>query len=301
MTKKSKPLSIIQIILLLVVTVFVTIILPFMFILVVIGAFTLKDDLKEIKLERALEERYDEDFVVIDSFVGSANWLNAGPLTGLCYPASNENLLFKADYSLSNEILYSDEYYDAIVREEAYNEMYEILSTNFKDFFLDVKVYTPTFGYSYKEYTTKDDVSILSFQDIYGKDFRLAFNIAFNKNEISNDEEVVEILRSYTEKFTDSKISFECYFTTSEIIERCTKEKENIKHISNKSFHLSNIIGDIKLETGIIIPNYIYHYSDNIFYLYVIDNETLYKRFDKNGNVIHEVDRINDVIVIDGS
>ena len=34
MTKKSKPLSIIQIILLLVVTVFVTIILPFLFILV---------------------------------------------------------------------------------------------------------------------------------------------------------------------------------------------------------------------------------------------------------------------------
>ena len=96
----------------------------------------------EKKLAKALEEKYGEEFVVVDSIVTGGHPIYAGPLRAVCYPKSNNNLLFKADYSISNQCLYDDEYVEAIVREEAYTEMEGILSKNYKDFLLEFPLLT---------------------------------------------------------------------------------------------------------------------------------------------------------------
>ena len=122
---------------------------------------------EERNLAKALEEEYGEEFVVVDSIVTSANWLNAGPLEAVCYPKANRNLTFQAAYSDGQ--IYYDEYVQAIVREEAYAEMEEILSQYYKDFFLAADVLSPNIGYSerenYPRFTNISDVSIASYEE----------------------------------------------------------------------------------------------------------------------------------------
>ena len=93
--------------------------------------------LEDLRLSLALTKKYGEVFIVEDSFVSSGNWLTAGPLKAVCYPLSDKNLTFKATYSYKRNQLYDDEYVEAVVREEAYAEMEQILSHYYTDFILN--------------------------------------------------------------------------------------------------------------------------------------------------------------------
>ncbi len=84
--------------------------------------------LADLRLSLALTKKYGDIFIVADSFVSSGNWLNAGPLEAVCYPLSDKKLNFKATYSYKRNQLYGDKYVEAVVREEAYAEMEQILS-----------------------------------------------------------------------------------------------------------------------------------------------------------------------------
>ena len=123
--------------------------------------------LEDLRLSLALTKKYGEIFIVADSFVSGGNWLTAGPLKAVCYPLSDKNLTFKATYSCKRNQLYDDEYVEAIVREEAYAEMEQILSKYYTDFYLDVRVITPVFQIDelskYENFASIEDVSITSY------------------------------------------------------------------------------------------------------------------------------------------
>ena len=99
--------------------------------------------LEDLRLSLALTKKYGEIFIVADSFVSGGNWLTAGPLKAVCYPLSDKNLTFKATYSCKSNQLYDDEYVEAVVREEAYAEMEQILSQYYTDFVFEVFVFPP--------------------------------------------------------------------------------------------------------------------------------------------------------------
>lgn len=238
---------------------------------------------EEKKLAKALEERYGEEFVVVDSYIGKANWLNIGSLEAVCHPAENENLTFKASYGISNKNLGDDNYIQAIVREEAYAEMEEILSEYYTDFLLDVDVFQPIIGYAeredYPSFTNISDISISSYEEKYGEKMRLSFNIIFNEAEVEKNDEVSDIFEKYSDKFNNAEISFWCYYTNSDMIaELRAKEEKDIWG----NYHL-------RFETNRSeVPEYLYCYEKSVFSLYWISDADGLKKYDTNGILISE-------------
>ena len=236
---------------------------------------------EERNLAKALEEEYGEEFVVVDSIVTSANWLNAGPLEAVCYPKANRNLTFQAAYSDGQ--IYYDEYVQAVVREEAYAEMQEILSKKYKDFLLDVNVFQPMIEYSerenYPRFTNISDVSIASYVKKYENKMRLAFYIIFDKTEVKKYDEVREVFEKYSDKFDNAKVNFWCYYSDNNTISELRSEKEkdiwgnfNLRFKTNRSE----------------VPEYLYCRENGIFSLYWIYDAEGLRKYDVNGNEIIE-------------
>ncbi len=236
---------------------------------------------EERNLAKALEEEYGEEFVVVDSIVTSANWLNAGPLEAVCYPKANRNLTFQAAYSDGQ--IYYDEYVQAVVREEAYAEMQEILSKKYKDFLLDVNVFQPMIEYSerenYPRFTNISDVSIASYVKKYENKMRLAFYIIFDKTEVKKYDEVREVFEKYSDKFDNAQVNFWCYYSDNNTISELRSEKEkdiwgnfNLRFKTNRSE----------------VPEYLYCRENGIFSLYWIYDAEGLRKYDVNGNEIIE-------------
>ena len=236
---------------------------------------------EERNLAKALEEEYGEEFVVVDSIVTSANWLNAGPLEAVCYPKANRNLTFQAAYSDGQ--IYYDEYVQAVVREEAYAEMEEILSQYYKDFFLAADVLSPNIGYSerenYPRFTNISDVSIASYVKKYENKMRLAFYIIFDKTEVKKYDEVREVFEKYSDKFDNAKVNFWCYYSDNNTISELRSEKE--KDI------WGNFILRFKTNRS-EVPEYLYCRENGIFSLYWIYDAEGLRKYDVNGNEIIE-------------
>lgn len=239
---------------------------------------------EEKKLAKALEERYGEEFVVVDSIVTGGNWLTAGPLSAVCYPKSDRDLLFKADYSIANQYIYDDGYIQAIVREEAYTEMEEILSGYYTDFYLDVRVSKPMIKYAereeYPRFINISDVSIASYEEKYGEKMILSFRIAFNIDEITEYEEVDKIFKQYSKKFTNGRVNFFCYYMDSNAINECQKLEETDYW---ENFYINS--KKDKYGDGI---EYVYRFEESKFYLSQITNTDGVKRFNNDGTPIIE-------------
>ncbi len=239
---------------------------------------------EEKKLAKALEERYGEEFVVVDSIVTGGNWLTAGPLSAVCYPKSDRDLLFKADYSIANQYIYDDGYIQAIVREEAYTEMEEILSGYYTDFFLDADVMQPMIDYGerekYPRFTNISDVSIESFEKKYGEKMVLSFDIVFNIDEINDYEEVSGIFEEYSKKFTNGRVNFFCYYMDSNAINECKKLEET-------DYWENFYVNSKKSEWGNSIE-YVYRFKESKFYLSRVSNNEDVKRYKFDGTLITE-------------
>jgi len=241
---------------------------------------------EEKKLAKALEERYGEEFVVADSIIGSANWLNVGSLEAACYPKANKNLTFKASYSISNNNLGDDNYIQAIVREEAYTEMEEIISDYYTDFLIDVNVFQPVIEYAerekYPEFVNITDVSIASYEEKYGEKMRLSFYIIFNDTEVEKYDEVSHIFEKYSDKFNNAELNFWCYYTNSgKIAELRTEEEKDIwgNHI-------------LRFETNRSeVPEYLYCFENKVFSLHWISDAEGLKKYDTKGILISESEK----------
>ena len=237
---------------------------------------------EERNLAKALEEEYGEEFVVVDSIVTSANWLNAGPLEAVCYPKANRNLTFQAAYSDGQ--IYYDEYVQAVVREEAYAEMEEILSQYYKDFFLAADVLSPNIGYSerenYPRFTNISDVSIASYEEKYGDKMILSFEIIFNVNEIESYEEVCKICEQYSRKFTNGCVNYFCYYMDSAAINECKKIKQDD--------YWDHFRVNSKMKIWGNNVEYIYRFKESRFYLSQLSDGRIFQRFNNDGLPITE-------------
>ena len=230
-------------------------------------------------LEKALEERYGEEFVVLDSIVTSANWLNAGPLEAICCPVSDNKLTFQASYSIKRQQFYGDEYAEAIVREEAYAEMEQILSHYYTDFILNANACHSIIQYNemskYTKFTNMEDVSISSYEEKYGEKMIISFYIGFNTEELDNYEEAEPIFKEYCEKFNDGRVNFFCYYMNSEDIDKCRKLEETDYWDNYNSCDLIN-----KSENR---TEYVYRYMEKEFFLSSIISNDGVQRFNSDG------------------
>lgn len=237
---------------------------------------------EEKKLAKALEEEYGEEFIVVDSIVTGGHPIYGGPLEAICYPKSNQKLFFKATFA--EDYIYEDEYVEAIVREEAYAEMEEILSQYYTDFFLDADVMQPMIDYGerekYPRFTNISDVSIASFEKKYGEKMVLSFDIVFNIDEINDYEEVSGIFEEYSKKFTNGRVNFFCYYMDSNAINECKKLEET-------DYWENFYVNSKKSEWGNSIE-YVYRFKESKFYLSRVSNNEDVKRYKFDGTLITE-------------
>lgn len=239
---------------------------------------------EEKKLAKALEEKYGEEFVVVDSIVTGGHPIYAGPLEAVCYPKKNKDLLFIASYSISNQCLYDDEYVQAIVREEAYAEMEEILSRYYTDFFLDVQVYQPPIDYGeiekYPRFTNISDVSIKSYEEKYGEKTKIHFDVITNIENFVDFNEIEDIFQEYTKNYHNASLVFDYYPASQDIIKQCQEKEKN------------DIWENFYMDTGLrekgIKSKCTYIFSNGEFYLYELWTVDNVQRFDINGNNILE-------------
>ncbi|MGN0578027.1 MAG: hypothetical protein ACI4J4_05365 [Ruminiclostridium sp.] len=238
----------------------------------------------DLQLSWALTKRYGDIFIVADSFVSSGNWLNAGPLEAVCYPLSDKKLNFKATYSYKNNQLYGEEYAEAVVREEAYAEMEQILSQYYTDFILDADASHSIIQLDemskYKRFTNIKDVSIASYEEKYGEKMIISFYIGFNTEEIENYEEAEPIFKEYCKKFTDGRVNFFCYYMNSEDIDKCKKLEETDYW---EHYNSSDLINKSENRT-----EYVYRYMEKKFFLSSIISNDGVQRFNSDGTPITE-------------
>jgi hypothetical protein len=139
---------------------FISIFLIFIFILNLGGCSVLKsyseEDLEQI-LEKALEEKYDEDFTVLNTRKSGAS------LYGNAYPNENPELLFISSFRTDGTIVY-DEYFGAFVN--------EILKNMFTPYIQDIsEEYFLTYTSSFNTETDKQIELIkdrnVKFEDIF--------------------------------------------------------------------------------------------------------------------------------------
>ena len=240
--------------------------------------------LEDLRLSWALTKKYGEIFIVADSYVGSASWIDVGSLEAVCYPLSDKNLTFKASYSIKNQKLNGDEYAEAIVREEAYEEMEQILSQHYTDFLLEADACHSIIQYNemskYTKFTNMEDVSISSYEEKYGEKMIISFFIGFNTEEIDNYEEAEPVFKEYCEKFNDGRVNFFCYYMNSEDIDKCKKLEETDYWEHYNSIDLIN-----KSENG---TEYVYRFKGSKFYLSEIASSNGVQRFNSDGTPITE-------------
>ena len=237
---------------------------------------------EEKKLAKALEEEYGEEFIVVDSIVTGGHPIYGGPLEAICYPKSNQKLFFKATFA--GDYIYEDEYVEAIVREEAYAEMEEILSQYYTDFFLDADVMQPMIDYGerekYPRFTNISDVSIASYEEKYGEKMNMHFDVILSNEEISNYDEIKQIFEEYTQNYDTAMLVFQCCLAPCDVIQEFQRfEKNDI---------WENFYMDAEINAKGIKDKCTYVFSNGEFYLYELWTENSSQIFDINGNNILE-------------
>ena len=243
------------------------------------AVFVLSGCVDQSKAERllikALQEKYDEEFIVLDSIVTSANWLNAGDLHAVCCPKSNDKLFFETSSSTETGKINWDKYMSAIVREEAYAEMEELLSQYYTDFFLDVRVVYTDF-----KFVDLSDISVSSYEEICGEKANVHFDVAVSIDEANDIDNIKKILQKYSEQFDVAMLVFQCSFASPDIIKECQElEKNDIW----ENFYMNG-----EFNSKGIKPIYTYIFLNGEFYLYELSTYSGFQRFDKNGNSILE-------------
>ncbi len=211
---------------------------------------------EEKKLAKALEERYGEEFVVVDSIVTGGNWLTAGPLSAVCYPKSDRDLLFKADYSIANQYIYDDGYIQAIVREEIINNMENVLSQYYDTFVVEVDVCQ-----KHTSLTNKEDVSVKSYSEIIPDENSVVINIAILDSEVLHCSDIETVLGECSKQFHLINAKIYCNFVSLNIIEKC-KELQ-----SDNIFDLDEIFWLLQNEKPFSVYSYYNGNNYNIEYL----------------------------------
>ncbi|MGN0657338.1 MAG: hypothetical protein ACI4KR_11165, partial [Ruminiclostridium sp.] len=183
-------------------------------------------------------------------------------------------------YSIKNQKLNEDKYIEAIVGEEAYTEMEQILSQHYTDFLLDVYIYIKGANQKIVNVT---EASISKLEEIYGEKMIISFYMIININETDDYKEVEPIFQQYSEKFSNGLVNYFCYYEPVSTINECQEIKDKRQYISNQGFILTTQMGSRQQH-----PMYRYCFEDGKFSLYEIKDIDSVKRFDENGNVTFE-------------
>lgn len=178
-------------------------------------------------VEKTLEEKYGEEFVVKQMYLKSGSWDTASDLMADCSPKSDENIVFSTQtLAIGKERVMRDTYIPSIIRSEILDIINSVLSEYSIQYVVDVDVQGLYDDYD-SGIRSADDATIKNFTealpDINITDIWIALN---DKDNLFHDN-VQTIVEKMTTDFYYTNALIHFYYVTDDVINRCIDESQN--------------------------------------------------------------------------
>ncbi len=177
-------------------------------------------------VEKTLEEKYGEEFVVKQMYLKAGSWDTASDLMADCSPKSDENIVFSTQtLAIGKERVMSDNYIQNVVRKQLKQIIDNVLAEYYENFVSQVFVTPLNYWYD-SGIRSVNNATIKNFSESFTNNddnYTLVY-IAIKTSEKDFDN-VKNALQKMCNNFYSLNVSLDCYYTDEHTIERC---KENI-------------------------------------------------------------------------
>lgn|GEM_PF-4979988 len=188
----------------------------------------------------ALEEKYGEEFVVVDVGTKSAGaYYSSGLLTATCHSKDDNTLYFEAEYFEYGKGSYEldDLYIQSIVRKQIKDIIDPVLAEHFDDFATEVYIYglAPDYDAGIRN---PDEVTIKSFSQAInqnGKKNASIMWILIEDSQTQSQDKMLEILSGFTKELYEMKTVIEVHYVPRDVLIEC-------KNFINDNIHDPNDI-----------------------------------------------------------
>lgn len=216
-------------------------------------------------VEKTLEEKYGEEFVVKDMTYTGANYYNSSDLLTKCSPKSDEDIVFEVEVDVIGKgeqrkrCMY-DTYIQSIVGKEMRSIIESVLSKYYNNFAAEVYVYGLASAYD-SHILSSEKATIDNFTNALPDENLSIIWIAFDENEFcDNFDELGKYIEEFVIDFGLTNCYINCYFVSSDIVNQC-KEKINSCHF-DYDYRISADM-DVTLSSQRPIYRYSYKGSNN--------------------------------------
>lgn len=206
-------------------------------------------------VEKTLEEKYGEEFVVLSIGIRSGQYYKE--LVAECSPESDKDIVFRieANHFSENRTL-SDEYIRNIVRKQLKNNIESTLEKYYGEYAVEVNVLGLEPFYDSGINSSKGSV-VEQFSDSFKKNGDEELNktnvwIVIDENEQDEIYKLKQALQEMTLYFYSLNIYIDCFFGDQETIKIC-KEKAN--SVTTNHFEVMNITYDSNFRRERFIYN----------------------------------------------
>ena len=205
-------------------------------------------------VEKTLEEKYGEEFVVKQMYLKAGSWDTASDLMADCSPKSDENIVFSTQtLAIGKERLMRDDYIQNVVRKQLKQNIDEVLSTYYDNFASEVYVTPLTNWYDSGIRSTNEDI-VKKFSESFSnqEENRTSVWIILEKEEKKyGTDKLKGVLQDMIPGFYSLNIFIDCIFADEDTIKLC---KEESKSINTNRWKVKQIVrnGNFPIEMFII-------------------------------------------------
>lgn len=175
-------------------------------------------------VEKTLEEKYGEEFVVKQMYLKAGSWDTASDLMADCSPKSDENIVFSTQtLAIGKERVMRDTYIQSIVRQEIRNNVEPVLEKYYDRYAFEVQVKG-----LYDEYESgirsAKEATIKNYSEALPNTNRTHIWIVLNEDEIYSQDNLSKIAEELTKNFSLTYAFIDFYYATEEVINKCSAE-----------------------------------------------------------------------------
>lgn len=190
-------------------------------------------------VEKTLEEKYGEEFVVVS--MGTQSGETYTKLVGTCSPKSDKEILFKFESNHFGERRVYDDYIQNVVRKQVKQNIDDVLSKYYDNFASEVYV-TPTTVFYDSGIRSANEATIKSFSESFtNNENNLTWVwIVLNDKEMEeNVDKLKDIVQNMMRDFYSLEVFLDFIYANDDIISLC---KESSKGTNSNRWDVDSIV-----------------------------------------------------------
>lgn len=171
-------------------------------------------------VQSALQEKYDEEFEVVQMGIRSGQYYRE--LVGTCTPKSDEKLFFEIEVNHFGESrTMIDTYIQAIVGREMKDKLNSVMSKYFSNYVLQVDVFGLSSSYD-SGICSSSEASVERYTELVSDNGSI-IHIILDENETWDVDGMENILKEYVPGIYKSSTSIWCYRVPKDILTECAE------------------------------------------------------------------------------